>query len=210
MTFRVFDPTLRTDPVRPSRVCATATSKSRRRTPHLVDPLPERVRLVDAPGELRGLELVVLGWTTEGVEVQLSYSPPTPTATRSPRSSEHDPQARSTPADPRTERLPNRHAPTPGRLQADQPANPESPASRNAGSLVLEPRTAARPPRGEAAQLVLMISTEQGAWWETLLGTEPSRKRLAPVIPLLPMTIRSASRSSATSRIASAGSPWRA
>ncbi len=25
-----------------------------------------------------------------------------------------------------------------------------------------------------------MISTEQGAWWETLLGTEPSRKRLAP------------------------------
>jgi len=27
---------------------------------------------------------------------------------------------------------------------------------------------------------------EQGAWWETLLGTEPSRKRLAPVMPLLP------------------------
>src|ERR1039458_3794450 len=31
-----------------------------------------------------------------------------------------------------------------------------------------------------------MIITEQGAWWETLLGTEPSRKRLAPVIPLFP------------------------
>ncbi len=39
-----------------------------------------------------------------------------------------------------------------------------------------------------------MIITEQGAWWETLFGTEPSRKRLAPVIPLLPTTIRSASR----------------
>ena len=37
-----------------------------------------------------------------------------------------------------------------------------------------------------------MISTLQGAWWETLFGTEPSRKRFAPVIPLLPTTIRSA------------------
>jgi hypothetical protein len=27
-----------------------------------VDPLPERVRLVAAPGELRGRELEVLGW----------------------------------------------------------------------------------------------------------------------------------------------------
>ena len=66
-------------------------------------------------------------------------------------------------------------------------------------------------PRGgrgsRRGQVVLMISTEQGAWWETLLGTEPSRKRLAPVIPLLPTTTRSASCSSATSRIASAGSP---
>jgi hypothetical protein len=61
----------------------------------------------------------------------------------------------------------------------------------------------------ESAQVVRMISTEQGAWWETLFGTEPSRNRLAPVMPLLPTTIRSASRSSATSRIASAGSPWR-
>ena len=52
-----------------------------------------------------------------------------------------------------------------------------------------------------------MISTEHGAWWETLFGTEPSRKRLAPVMPLLPTTMRSAPRSSATSRIASAGSP---
>ena len=59
-------------------------------------------------------------------------------------------------------------------------------------------------------QVVRTISTEQGAWWETLFGTEPSRKRLAPVIPLLPTTIRSARCSSATSRIASAASPWRA
>ena len=59
-------------------------------------------------------------------------------------------------------------------------------------------------------QVVLMISTLQGAWWLTLFGTEPSRKRLAPVMPLLPTTMRSAPRSSATSRMASAGSPWRA
>ena len=37
---------------------------SRRRTTHVVDPLPERVRLVAAPGELRGVELEVLGWRT--------------------------------------------------------------------------------------------------------------------------------------------------
>ena len=61
--------------------------------------------------------------------------------------------------------------------------------------------------RAGRAQVVRMISTEQGAWWETLLGTEPSRKRLAPVMPLLPTITRSALRSSATSRIASAGSP---
>jgi hypothetical protein len=30
-----------------------------------VDPLPGRVRLVAAPGELRGLELEVRGWTTD-------------------------------------------------------------------------------------------------------------------------------------------------
>ena len=53
--------------------------------------------------------------------------------------------------------------------------------------------------------VVRMISTVQGAWCETLFGTEPSRKRLAPVMPLLPTTIRSACVSSATSRIASAG-----
>ncbi len=41
-------------------------------------------------------------------------------------------------------------------------------------------------------QVVLMMSTEQGAWWETLFGTDPSKNRLAPVIPLLPTTIRSA------------------
>src|SRR3954449_12285459 len=35
---------------------------SRRRTTHVVDPLPERVRLVAAPGALRDVELEVLGW----------------------------------------------------------------------------------------------------------------------------------------------------
>ena len=71
-------------------------------------------------------------------------------------------------------------------------------------------RRARRRRRGDAPRpphTVRMISTEQGAWWETLLGTEPSRKRLAPVMPLLPTTMRSLPRSSATSRIASAGSP---
>ena len=69
----------------------------------------------------------------------------------------------------------------------------------------------ARRRRGHrSAQVVRMISTEHGAWCETLFGTEPSRNRLAPVMPLLPTTIRSAPRSSATSRMASAGSPWRA
>ena len=34
--------------------------------------------------------------------------------------------------------------------------------------------------------------TEQGEWCYTLFGTEPSRNRLAPVMPLLPTTIRSA------------------
>ena len=63
---------------------------------------------------------------------------------------------------------------------------------------------------GRRGQVVRTISTEQGAWWETLLGTEPSRKRVAPVIPLLPTTIRSERCSSATSMIASAASPTRA
>ena len=30
-----------------------------------MDPLPERVRLVGAPGELRDVELEVLGWSTD-------------------------------------------------------------------------------------------------------------------------------------------------
>ena len=77
---------------------------------------------------------------------------------------------------------------------------------------LLRPRPARRHGRNREArdrgrQSVRMMSTEQGAWWEILFGTEPSRKRLAPVMPLLPMTMRSEPRSSATSRIASAGSP---
>src|SRR4051812_33343286 len=44
---------------------------SRRRTTHIVDPLPERVRLIAAPGELRGIELEVLGWRTWAGELVL-------------------------------------------------------------------------------------------------------------------------------------------
>ena len=50
-----------------------------------------------------------------------------------------------------------------------------------------------------------MIITAQGAWWETLFGHRAEQEALAPVMPLLPTTIRSAPSSSATSRIASAG-----
>ena len=81
---------------------------------------------------------------------------------------------------------------------------------RNGGPAWRRASAASPPVRLRHPQVVLMISTLQGAWWLTLLGTEPSRKRLAPVMPLLPTTIRSAPRSSATSRMASAGSPWRA
>ena len=72
-----------------------------------------------------------------------------------------------------------------------------------------QPRRRRRGSRA-AGQVVRTISTEHGAWCETLFGTEPSRNRLAPVIPLLPTTIRSEPCSSATSTIASAASPWRA
>ena len=41
------------------------------RTTHVVDVLPERVRLVAAPGELRDVELEVLGWRTEDGETAL-------------------------------------------------------------------------------------------------------------------------------------------
>jgi hypothetical protein len=37
----------------------------------IVDPLPKRVRLVAAPGELRDAELEVLGWRTEHGETVL-------------------------------------------------------------------------------------------------------------------------------------------
>ena len=43
----------------------------RSRTTHVVDVLPERVRLVGAPGALRGVELRVLGWRTEDGETAL-------------------------------------------------------------------------------------------------------------------------------------------
>src|SRR6266508_4690912 len=51
-----------------------------------------------------------------------------------------------------------------------------------------------------SAYVVRTMKTPQGAWWEILFGTLPSRNRFAPVIPLLPTTIRSAPFSSATSR----------
>ena len=41
------------------------------RTTHVVEFLPERVRLVAAPGALRDVELVVLGWRTEDGETAL-------------------------------------------------------------------------------------------------------------------------------------------
>ena len=83
---------------------------------------------------------------------------------------------------------------------------------RLGGSDATPARAPARHARAAAlsARSSATISTEQGAWWLTLFGTEPSRKRSAPVMPLLPTTMRSAPVSSATSRIASAGLPWRA
>ena len=41
---------------------------SGRRTTHVVDPLPERVRLMAAPGALRDVELEVLGWRIDDGE----------------------------------------------------------------------------------------------------------------------------------------------
>src|SRR4051812_45968646 len=59
-------------PSRCRRRCASCPRPaSRRRTTHVVDPLPERVRLVAAPGELRGVELEVLGWRTWAGELML-------------------------------------------------------------------------------------------------------------------------------------------
>ena len=54
-----------------SRGAFCRSRAGRRRTTHVVDPLPARVRLVDAPGELRGVELEVLGWRTERGETAL-------------------------------------------------------------------------------------------------------------------------------------------
>src|SRR6202453_4637456 len=53
-----------------SQSSSSATAGGRRTT-HVVDVLPERVRLVDAPGELRDVELDVLGWRTEAGETAL-------------------------------------------------------------------------------------------------------------------------------------------
>jgi hypothetical protein len=39
-----------------------------------VDPLPERVRLVAAPGELRGLVLEVRGWTSDEQSGEIALS----------------------------------------------------------------------------------------------------------------------------------------
>src|ERR671914_2578880 len=61
----------RTTPIRDTHNASCRSRASRRRTTHVVDPLPARVRLVDAPGELRDVELAVLGWRMEDGEVAL-------------------------------------------------------------------------------------------------------------------------------------------
>ena len=43
--------------------CRSRSSSGR--TTHVVEFLPERVRLIAAPGELRDVELAVLGWSTD-------------------------------------------------------------------------------------------------------------------------------------------------
>ena len=43
-----------------------------RRSTHVVDPLPERVRLVAAPGALRDVVLEVLGWRVDDGETLLT------------------------------------------------------------------------------------------------------------------------------------------
>ena len=45
--------------------CVLPVPASSSRTTHCVDSLPERVRLVHAPGGLRGRELAVLGWSSD-------------------------------------------------------------------------------------------------------------------------------------------------
>ena len=45
--------------------------------------------------------------------------------------------------------------------------------------------------RSVRSYVVRTIKSERLMWWLTLLGTEPRKKRLAPVIPLLPTTNRS-------------------
>ena len=105
-----------------------------------------------------------------------------------------------------------RHRPDARRGRASPRAHRARPRPARPRSLLrLGARRRGRRDRAAAGpQTVRMMSTEQGAWCDTLFGTEPSRKRLAPVMPLLPRTMRSLPRSSATSRIASAGSPCRA
>ena len=102
------------------------------------------------------------------------------------------------------------------RTEPDAARGRAPPRAHRARPRQARPRPLLRPARRDratppaaigAASVVRMMSTEQGAWCETLFGTEPSRKRFAPVMPLLPTTMRSEPRSSATSRIASAGSP---
>ena len=53
-----------------------------------------------------------------------------------------------------------------------------------------------QPPR---SQVVLTMSSEQGRWWLTLLGTEPRRNRLTPVMPRLPIDEQVVARRSAAS-----------
>ena len=55
----------RADPQARSRCASCRSPASSGRTTHVVEFLPERVRLIAAPGELRDVELGVLGWSTD-------------------------------------------------------------------------------------------------------------------------------------------------
>ena len=104
----------------------------------------------------------------------------------------------------------------PATARAAPPPTPTPTTSRTTPTPTTPPSTTVSPTTGHTAgagaragftQPVRTISTEQGACWETFVGTEPSRKRSAPVRPRLPTITSSHRCSSATSRIASAASP---
>jgi len=107
-------------------------------------------------------------------------------------------------------RSPARPPPTTKRTSCAWPASPKPVAL--AAMWVVEAAPARRgaplyPAPRPPGQVVRTISTLQGAWCTTLLGTPPSRNRVMPVMPLLPTTMSSASRFSANWMMTSAGAP---